>query len=77
MLRLYEQAYPGNWVNPRMLEAGQYFGMRKEEKLVSVAGVYLCPKEYKVASLRNVVTHPAYTETTATPKPLRQDYVNH
>ncbi|MEA3225662.1 MAG: GNAT family N-acetyltransferase [Planctomycetota bacterium] len=58
MLRLYEEAYPGNWFNPRMLETGQYFGIRKENRLVSVAGVHVYSQEYKVASLGNVVTHP-------------------
>ncbi len=60
MLRLYEEAYPGNWFNPRMLETGQYFGMRKKERLVSVAGVHVYSQQYKVASLGNVVTHPNY-----------------
>lgn len=60
MLRLYEEAYPGNWFNPRMLETKQYFGMREEDRLVSVAGVHVCSQKYKVASLGNVVTHPAH-----------------
>ena len=60
MLRLYEEAYPGNWFDPRMLETGQYFGIRNENRLVSVAGVHVCSQEYKVASLGNIVTHPDY-----------------
>ncbi len=60
MLRLYEEAYPGNWFNPRMLQTGQYFGIRKEGALVSVAGVHVYSQKYKVASLGNVVTHPDY-----------------
>jgi len=59
-LRLYEEAYPGNWFNPRMLETRQYFGIRKENRLVSVAGVHVYSQQYKVASLGNVVTHPDY-----------------
>ena len=58
MLRLYEEAYPGNWFNPRMLDTGQYFGIRRKSRLVSVAGVHVCSRDYKVASLGNVVTHP-------------------
>jgi predicted GNAT family acetyltransferase len=58
MLRLYEEAYPGNWFNPRMLQTGQYFGIRRDGALVSVAGVHVCSQKYKVASLGNVVTHP-------------------
>ena len=60
MLRLYEEAYPGNWFNPRMLATGQYFGIRKEDRLVSVAGVHVYSQTYRVASLGNVVTHPDY-----------------
>jgi len=60
MLRLYEEAYPGNWFNPRMLATGQYFGIRKEDRLVSVSGVHVYSQQYKVASLGNVVTHPDY-----------------
>ena len=60
MLRLYEEAYPGNWFNPRMLQTRQYFGIRRENRLVSVAGVHVCSQEYKVASLGNIVTHPAH-----------------
>ncbi|MHC4433681.1 MAG: GNAT family N-acetyltransferase [Planctomycetota bacterium] len=60
MLRLYEEAYPGNWFNPRMLETGQYFGIRRDDSLVSVAGVHVYSQRYKVASLGNVVTHPDY-----------------
>jgi len=59
MLGLYEEAYPGNWFDPRMLQTGQYFGVRKEDRLVSVAGVHVYSQKYKVASLGNVVTHPA------------------
>ena len=60
VLRLYEDAYPGNWFDPRMLETGQYFGERNEDRLVSAAGVHVYSQEYRVASLGNVVTHPDY-----------------
>ena len=60
MLQLYEDAYPGNWFDPRMLETGQYFGVRNQGRLVSVAGVHVCSQDYKVASLGNVVTHPDF-----------------
>ncbi len=60
MLGLYEEAYPGNWFNPRMLETKQYFGVREGGRLVSVAGVHVYSPQYKVASLGNVVTHPAH-----------------
>lgn len=60
MLRLYEDAYPGNWFDPRMLQTRQYFGIRIDNKLVSVAGIHVYSKTYKVAALGNIVTHPDY-----------------
>jgi predicted GNAT family acetyltransferase len=60
MLRLYEEGYPGNWFNPRMLETRQYFGIKIENRLVSAAGVHVYSKKYKVAALGNIVTHPDY-----------------
>ena len=60
ILRLYEEAYPGNWFNPTMLETGEYFGIRMDNRLVSVAGVHVCSAKYKVAALGNIATHPDY-----------------
>lgn len=56
----YQQYYPGNWFNPRMLETGQYFGIRKEGDLVSIAGIHVYSPEYKVAALGNIATAPSY-----------------
>jgi len=56
---LYKASYPGNWFNPRMLETGQYFGIRGEGgELISVAGVHVYSPQYKVAALGNITTHP-------------------
>ena len=60
VLQLYKEAYPGNWFDSRMLQTGQYFGIRKDGKLVSVAGVHVYSQQYKVAALGNIVTHPDY-----------------
>lgn len=60
MLRLYEEAYPGNWFDPRMLQTRQYFGIKIENKLVSAAGIHVYSKKYRVAALGNIVTHPDY-----------------
>jgi hypothetical protein len=38
LIRLYEQSYPGNWFNARMLRTGHYFGLRETGRLVSAAG---------------------------------------
>ncbi len=58
--KLYEQSYPGNWFEPRMLATKQYYGIRETEGLVSVAGVHVFSPSYKVAALGNIATHPNF-----------------
>ncbi len=58
LLRLYDESYPGNWFDPRMLETGQYFGLRVAGRLVSAAGVHVYSESYRIAAIGNVVTHP-------------------
>jgi len=60
VLQLYEFSYPGNWFDPRMLETNQYFGIREQNRLVSISGVHVYSAQYKVAALGNITTHPAY-----------------
>lgn len=60
ILQLYKEGYPGNWFDTRMLQTKQYFGIRKENRLVSAAGIHVYSEKYKVAALGNIVTHPDY-----------------
>lgn len=56
----YARSYPGNWFDPRMLETGQYFGIRDDDgALVSVAGVHVYSAEQRVAALGNITTLPS------------------
>lgn len=56
---LYEASYPGNWFDPRMLETGQYVGLRDENNsLISIAGIHVYSPAYKVAALGNITTRP-------------------
>ncbi|MGY4908565.1 GNAT family N-acetyltransferase [Micromonospora aurantiaca (nom. illeg.)] len=55
---LYAVAYPGNWFDPRMLDTGQYVGVREHGRLVAVAGVHVFSPRWRVAALGNVTTHP-------------------
>ncbi len=57
---LYRVSYPGNFFDPRMLETGHYYGIRRDAMLVSVAGVHVYSPRYKVGVVGNVTTHPAY-----------------
>jgi ribosomal protein S18 acetylase RimI-like enzyme len=56
----YEASYPGNWFDARMLETGCYYGIRKAQRLVSVAGIHVYSAEYRVAALGNITTHPDF-----------------
>jgi RimJ/RimL family protein N-acetyltransferase len=59
LLAMYAASYPGNCFNPRMLETGCCFGIRRGGELVSVAGVHVVSRKYKVAALGNIATLPA------------------
>lgn len=60
VLALYEAAYPGNWFDARMLESGQYFGLRQGGVLATVAGIHVFSPRYRVAALGNVTTLPRH-----------------
>jgi RimJ/RimL family protein N-acetyltransferase len=56
----YARCYPGNWFDPRMLDTGQYFGIRAGGCLVSVAGIHVYSRQYQVAALGNIATAPVH-----------------
>jgi predicted GNAT family acetyltransferase len=58
--KLYEESYPDNSFDPRMLETSMYFGLRKNGKLISISGIHVFSKIYKVAALGNITTHPDF-----------------
>ena len=60
IIQLYEESYPGNWFDRRMLETNQYFGFRKDDQLISIAGIHVYSEAYGVAALGNITTHPRY-----------------
>jgi len=60
LLELYRISYPGNWFNEKMLDTDQYYGLRTDHRLVSVAGVHVYSEKYRVAALGNITTHPGY-----------------
>ncbi|MFD9598247.1 GNAT family N-acetyltransferase [Kitasatospora sp. NPDC059973] len=59
LVKLFAEAYPGNWFDDRMLDTGQYVGARRDGRLVAVAGVHAWSPVQRVAVLGNVTTHPA------------------
>lgn len=58
--QLYRLSYPDNWFESRMLETGNYFGIKQDENLVSVAGVHIYSPQYRIAALGNITTHPQF-----------------
>jgi GNAT superfamily N-acetyltransferase len=60
IISFFKKAYPGNYFEPRMLETNQYYGIRESSELISIAGVHVYSRRYKVAALGNITTHPNY-----------------
>lgn len=58
LLQFYEEAYPGNWFDPYMLQTGRYCGIQEGDRLIAVAGVHVYSPEYRIAALGNIATHP-------------------
>ena len=55
---LYQIVYPGNYFNPHMLASGKYYGIKQGEKILSVAGIHVYSRTYRIAVLGNITTHP-------------------
>jgi len=58
--RFYDESFPGNWFEPRMLETGYAYGIRRDGRIVSAAGIHVYSPRYQVAGVGNVVTHQDY-----------------
>lgn len=52
----YARAYPENWFDVRMLETGQFFGVRAHGEIVAAAGVHVFSALERVAALGNIAT---------------------
>ncbi len=59
---LYDLAYPDNFFDPRMLETGEYFGVRRGGSLIAVAGIHVHSPQTRVAALGNIATHPDHRQ---------------
>lgn len=60
IFEFYTSSYPDNWFDKRMLETQKYFGYFIDDRLVGIAGIHVYSKEYRVAALGNIATHPNY-----------------
>lgn len=52
--------HPENFFEPAQIHSGHYYGVRVDERLVSIAGVHAINVSCGVAVLGNIVTHPDY-----------------
>lgn len=63
---LYQESYPHNSFDPRMLETGYFYGVRvpgegeRGGALQSIAGIHVYSKAYNAAAVGNVTTHPQW-----------------
>ncbi|MFW9894799.1 MAG: GNAT family N-acetyltransferase [Candidatus Thorarchaeota archaeon] len=60
ILSLYKTAYPESSFIPNMLKTGKYYGIKSENKIVSVAGVHVFSALYNIAVLGNITTNPNF-----------------
>ncbi len=51
---------PGTFFRPYMLTSGVYYGLKKDDALVSVAGTHVCSASHGMACVGGVFTHPSY-----------------
>jgi GNAT superfamily N-acetyltransferase len=56
----YDASYPGHWFDARMLESGQYRGIRDGGRWLAAAGVHVYSAAYRVAALGNIATSPMH-----------------
>ncbi|HNW35350.1 MAG TPA: GNAT family N-acetyltransferase [Candidatus Ozemobacteraceae bacterium] len=60
ILQLYQESYPGNWFDPRMLDTREYLGIRDGSRLVCIAGIHAVSQVSRVATLGNITTLPSH-----------------
>lgn len=60
LMDFYQQCYPENWFDPKILETEKFFGIRKNGQIISAAGVHVYSKQYKAAALGNIATAPSH-----------------
>lgn len=57
----FKESYPETYFEPYMVDTGYYFGLTDStSKIISVAGVHTFSKEFKLAVLGNIATHPQF-----------------
>lgn len=52
------ESYPEAWLDDELVKLNRNFGIYNGDKLVSFAGIHAYSKEYQVAAIAHVTTHP-------------------
>jgi predicted GNAT family acetyltransferase len=60
ILKFYNQAYPENYFNLRILETDKYYAYMIDGKIASISGVHVYSDKYNIAVLGNITTHPDF-----------------
>lgn len=57
---LLSVSYPEAWLDDELVKLGKNFGIYKNNKLISFAGIHAYSKEFQVAAISHVTTHPDF-----------------
>ena len=57
---LLASSYPEAWLDDELVKLNKNFGITTKGKLISFAGIHAYSKEYQVAAVAHVTTHPDY-----------------
>ena len=57
---LLSESYPEAWLDDELVKLNRNFGIYKDDKLISFAGIHAYSKEYQVSAIAHVTTHPDY-----------------
>ncbi len=57
LLEFYRWSYPANWFDPRMLQTGKYYCIRKDGDIVCAGGIHVYSPVYRIGTLGNIATH--------------------
>ena len=60
LMAFYKLSYPGHSVSLSMVKAGMYWGVKKDDRIVSAGGIHVYSKRYGIAALGNIATHPGF-----------------
>lgn len=60
IIEFLEFSHPGYLLDSKFLEEGYFWGIIRDGKIVSLAGITAKSKEYSIVSIGNVSTHPDY-----------------